>query len=67
MTMAMTIADLQSIQAHMGNPDREIVEIYRINGSSPVLGNGDIMQLPDLLPGRELPIAKLCPPIFERF
>lgn len=57
--MSMTIADLQSIQAHMADRDQEIVALYRPDGSSQVLGNGDVMQLPDLLPGRELPIAKL--------
>lgn len=47
------------------DPDREMVEIYRPDGSSQVLGNGEVMQLPDLLPGWELPIAELWPPVFD--
>lgn len=57
--MAMMIADLQSIQVHMADRDQEIVDIDRPDGSSQVLGNGDVMQLPDLLPSWELPIAEL--------
>lgn len=33
------------------DPDREVVELYRPDGSNQVLGHGDVMQLPDLLPG----------------
>lgn len=47
------------------DPDQEIVEIYRPDGSIQVLGNGEIMQLPDLLPSWELAIAELWPPTFD--
>lgn len=47
------------------DPDEETVEIYRPDGSIQVLGNGEVMQLPDLLPGWELTIAELWPPIFD--
>ncbi|GAB4358672.1 MAG: Uma2 family endonuclease [Cyanophyceae cyanobacterium] len=47
------------------DPDQELVEIHRPDGSIQVLGNGEVMQLPDLLPGWELAIAELWPPIFD--
>ncbi|HLO49529.1 MAG TPA: Uma2 family endonuclease [Kamptonema sp.] len=48
------------------DPDREWVEVYRPNGSNQGFGNGDILTLPDLLPGWELSISELWPPVFDR-
>ncbi len=47
------------------DPDREWVEVYRPDGSSQGFGNGDTLTLPDLLPGWELSISELWPPVFD--
>ncbi|CBN56098.1 MULTISPECIES: Uma2 family endonuclease [Kamptonema] len=47
------------------DPDREWVEVYRPDGSIQSFGNNDILTLPDLLPGWELSISDLWPPVFD--
>jgi Uma2 family endonuclease len=37
---------------------------HRAQGTPTVLGNGDILTLPELFPDWELPIRELWPPIF---
>ena len=46
------------------DPDEETVTVYRQTGEPMVLGNQDILILPELFPGWELPISELWPPIF---
>ncbi|MEG4860736.1 Uma2 family endonuclease [Microcoleus sp. K1-B6] len=46
------------------DPDEESVTVYRQEGEPIVLGNEDILTVPELFPGWELPIAELWPPIF---
>ncbi|MEG4813113.1 Uma2 family endonuclease [Microcoleus sp. K5-D4] len=46
------------------DPDAETVKIYRAAGEPQILQNGDILTLPELFPGWELPVAELWPPIF---
>jgi len=46
------------------DPDEETVTLYRQTGEPIVLGNEDILTLPELFPGWELPISELWPPIF---
>jgi len=46
------------------DPDQETVTVYRSQGTPTVLGNGDILTLPELFPDWELPIRELWPPIF---
>ena len=46
------------------DPDKETVTVYRQTGEPVVLGNQDILILPELFPGWELPISELWPPIF---
>ncbi|MEG3923483.1 Uma2 family endonuclease [Microcoleus sp. T3B2] len=46
------------------DPDEETVTVYRQEGEPIVLGNQDILTVPELFPGWELPIAELWPPIF---
>ena len=46
------------------DPDEETVTVYRQIGDPVVLGNQDILILPELFPGWELPISELWPPIF---
>ena len=47
------------------DPDRQWVEVYRPDGSIQSFGNNDILTLPDLLPGWELSISDLWPPVFD--
>jgi Uma2 family endonuclease len=46
------------------DPDAETVKIYRSTGEPTVLENGDIVTIPELFPGWELPVSELWPPIF---
>jgi Uma2 family endonuclease len=45
-------------------PDEETVTVYRQEGEPIVLGNEDILTVPELFPGWELPISELWQPIF---
>jgi Uma2 family endonuclease len=47
------------------NPDDRTVEIYRDGEPAIVLRDGDILTLPDLLPGWEVAIAELWSPVFD--
>ena len=47
------------------DPDKETVTIYRNNQPSVVLGNEDIIEIPELLPGWSVPVIELWPPVFE--
>ena len=46
------------------DPDAETVKIYRSTGEPQILQNGDILTIPELFPGWELPVSELWPPIF---
>lgn len=47
------------------DPDKETVTIYRQIGQPTVLTNNDILTIPELFPGWELPVSELWPPEFE--
>ncbi len=47
------------------NPDKLTVTVYRPTGDPIVLTDGDILTIAELLPGWELPITELWPPVFE--
>ncbi len=47
------------------DPDRETVTVCRSAGEQVVLSNKDILTIPELLPGWELPVSELWPPEFE--
>lgn len=48
------------------DPDKETVTIYyRDDRQQVVLGNGDTISIPDLLPGWEVAVESLWPPVFE--
>jgi Uma2 family endonuclease len=47
------------------NPEDQTVRVYRLNQEAIALTNEDILTVPDVLPGWELPIVELWPPIFE--
>jgi len=46
------------------DPDAATVKIYRSTGEPQILQNGDILTIPELFPGWELPVSELWPPIF---
>lgn len=48
------------------DPDEETVSIYyRDNRPKVVLGNSDAISIPELLPGWEVPVESLWPPVFD--
>jgi Uma2 family endonuclease len=47
------------------NPDERIVEVYNLGQEAIILRDGDILTVPELLPGWEVPIADLWPPEFD--
>jgi Uma2 family endonuclease len=46
------------------NPQRRRVEIYRPDSDVEILGDGDVLTIPDLLPGFEVAIVDLWSPEF---
>lgn len=46
------------------NPKTRTLEVSR-NGETEILKDGDILTLPDLLPGFEVVISEIWPPVFE--
>ncbi|MCL1474896.1 Uma2 family endonuclease [Argonema antarcticum] len=47
------------------DPDKQTVTIYRPNGDPAVLNNGDLLTVPELFPGWEVPVSELWPVEFE--
>ena len=47
------------------DPDKLTVTVYRPDTAPVVLTNHDILTVPELLPGWELSISELWPPVFE--
>ena len=56
--------ELGAIAGILIDPDEQTVSIYRSTGEPTVLENGNILTIPELFPGWELPIDELWPPIF---
>ncbi|MGF2038419.1 MAG: Uma2 family endonuclease [Nostoc sp. CmiVER01] len=56
--------ELGAVVGILIDPDEETVTIYRSTGKPTVLENGDILTIPELFPGWELPVTELWPPIF---
>lgn len=63
-TKVLKFIELGAIVGILIDPDEETVTIYRSTGEPTVLGNGDILTVPELFPGWELPVSELWPPIF---
>ncbi|MEG4854458.1 Uma2 family endonuclease [Microcoleus sp. B5-D4] len=63
-TKVLKFVELGSIVGIAIDPDAETVKIYRAAGEPQILQNGDILTLPELFPGWELPVSELWPPIF---
>lgn len=47
------------------DPDKRNVTVYTPSGESIVLTDDDTLVIPEILPGWEIPISELWPPIFE--
>jgi Uma2 family endonuclease len=47
------------------NPEVHTLEIYRLNQDAVVLKDGDVLTLPDLLPGWEMAVSELWPLEFD--
>lgn len=47
------------------NPDDRIVEVYYSNSEAIILRDGDVLTVPDLLPGWEVEISDLWAPEFD--
>ncbi len=63
-TEVLKFIELGAVVGILIDPDEETVTIYRSIGEQTILGNGDILTIPELVPGWELPISELWPPIF---
>ncbi|HAA27485.1 MAG TPA: hypothetical protein DCE56_07120 [Cyanobacteria bacterium UBA8553] len=61
------IKEFLSLGTNVGilvNPEKHTVEIYRSDKDVVVLGDGDVLTIPELLPGWEVAIADLWSPEF---
>lgn len=47
------------------DPDLETVTVCRPTGESIELRNGDVLTIPELFPGWELPVIEIWPPVFD--
>lgn len=47
------------------HPEQRWVEILRLDQEPVRLGDGDVLTLPDLLPGWQIQVADIWPPVFE--
>jgi Uma2 family endonuclease len=47
------------------NPDEQIVEVYNLGQEVIILHNGDVLTVPELLPGWEVPVSDLWPLEFD--
>jgi len=45
-------------------PDEQTVTMYRSDGAVTTLGDRDVLTVPELLPGWELPVSNLWSPMF---
>ena len=63
-TKVLKFVELGAIVGIAIDPDAETVKIYRSADEPQILQNGDILTIPELFPGWELPVSELWPPIF---
>ncbi len=47
------------------NPDNRIVEVYYSGQEAIILRDGDVLTVPDLLPGWEVKVSDLWSPVFD--
>ncbi|MFM6833339.1 MAG: Uma2 family endonuclease [Dolichospermum sp.] len=60
----LNFINLGAVVGILIDPDEETVTVYRTLGEPIAFRNNDILTLPELLPGWELPISELWPPVF---
>jgi Uma2 family endonuclease len=63
-TKVLKFIELGAVVGILIDPDEETVAIYRSTNEPTILANGDILTVPELFPGWELPVSELWPPIF---
>lgn len=56
--------ELGAIVGILIDPDESTVTVYRPTGEPIVLSSEEILTIPELFSGWELPVSELCPPIF---
>jgi Uma2 family endonuclease len=47
------------------HPEQRWLEVYRLDAESMRLKDGDVLTLPDLLPGWQVQVSELWPPVFD--
>jgi Uma2 family endonuclease len=57
--------ELGAVVGILIDPDKRDLTVYRPNQSPVTLCDGDILTVPELLPGWELAISELWPPVFD--
>ena len=57
--------ELGAVVGILIDPDKRTLTVYRPNQSPVTLCDGDILTVPELLPGWELAISELWPPVFD--
>lgn len=49
------------------NPETRVVKVFRVNAETIQLVDGDVLTVPDLLPGWEVQVEDLWSPVFDEF
>jgi len=57
--------ELGAVVGILIDPDKRTLTVYRPNQSPVTLCDGDTLTVPELLPGWELTISELWPPVFD--
>lgn len=57
--------ELGAVVGILIDPDKRTLTVYRLNQSPVTLCDGDVLTVPELLPGWELAISELWPPVFD--
>jgi Uma2 family endonuclease len=57
--------ELGAVVGILIDPDKRTLTIHRPNQSPVTLCDGDTLKVPELLPGWELAISELWPPVFD--
>lgn len=67
-TLRTKISEFIALGTKVGiliNPEERTVEVYRADKGVVTLGDGDLLTVPDLLPGWEVSVSDLWAPEFE--
>jgi Uma2 family endonuclease len=57
--------ELGAVVGILIDPDKRTLTVYRLNQAPVTLCDGDTLTVPELLPGWELTISELWPPVFD--